>query len=142
MTAIHILNGPNLNLLGKRKISVYGSVSFEHYFQNELIPSFENTIQLYYYQSNHEGDLIDYLHRFGFDEVGFCFNPGAYAHTSIALADAIEAIKAPVIEVHISNIYTRELFRSRSYLSKAAVDQVIGKGLDGYRLGILRLLSI
>ena len=131
---ILILNGPNLNLLGKREPEVYGSRSFEDYFA-ELQLLFPD-IQLEYFQSNHEGALIDKLHESGFSADGIVFNAGAYTHTSIALADAIGAIPAPVIEVHISNVHHRESFRHHSYIAPKCVGSLVGLGLEGYRLAV------
>jgi 3-dehydroquinate dehydratase-2 len=137
---IHIVNGPNLNLLGKREVEIYGSKTFETYFE-ELKKNFPQTT-LHYYQSNHEGHLMDYLHQFGFDqESGIILNAGGLTHTSICLRDAIAAIECPTIEVHISNIYKRESFRWKSYLTDVCVAHFIGHGLDGYRMGIDYLLS-
>src|SRR5690349_23698848 len=112
---ILIINGPNLNLLGKREPAVYGNVSFEDYFVElqKLFPA----ITLEYFQSNHEGRLIDKLHEAGFSCDGIVLNGGAYSHTSVALADAVAAIKSPVVEVHISNVHARESYRHHSYLS-------------------------
>ncbi|MCY1369921.1 3-dehydroquinate dehydratase [compost metagenome] len=131
---ILILNGPNLNLLGVREKSVYGTESFESYFE-ELKEAFP-AMDLSYFQSNTEGVLIDKLHEVGFSYKGIVFNGGAYTHTSVALSDAIKAIEAPVIEVHISNVHAREAFRHHSYLSPAAAGIVVGFGTDGYRLAI------
>lgn len=131
---ISIVNGPNLNLLGTREKSIYGSQSFDSYFQSlkEVFPS----IDLQYFQSNHEGELIDYLHKVGFSHKGIVLNAGAYTHTSIALADAIAAIETPVVEVHISNIYARESFRHHSFLTKNCKGIISGFGLSGYKLAI------
>ena len=137
MLDIHIVNGPNLNLLGKREPEIYGSQTFETYFET-LKPLFPN-LHLHYYQSNHEGALIDYLHEHGFTAHGILLNAGAYTHTSIALADAILAIPAPVIEVHISNVHAREDFRHHSRIAAVCKGAIIGLGLDGYRLGIQHL---
>ena len=131
---ILILNGPNLNLLGKREPDVYGSRSFDDFF-TALEKDFPQ-IALEYYQSNHEGALIDKLHEAGFSVDGIVLNAGALTHTSIALADAIGAINAPVIEVHISNVYQREAFRHHSYLSAKCVGSIVGLGLEGYRLAV------
>jgi len=131
---ILILNGPNLNLLGKREPDVYGSRSFEDYFA-ELTVLFP-AIQLEYFQSNHEGDLIDKLHETGFSADGIVLNAGAYTHTSVALADAIGAINAPVIEVHISNVHKREPFRHHSFIAPKCAGAIVGLGLEGYRLAI------
>ncbi|MCL4107166.1 UNVERIFIED_CONTAM: hypothetical protein GTU68_032981 [Idotea baltica] len=127
---IHIINGPNLNLLGKREPGIYGSKSFDDYFK-ELTVQFPND-ELHYFQSNHEGALLDYLHLNGFNNCGFILNAGAYTHTSIALADAISGIKAPVVEVHISNVYKREAFRHHSYIKPVCAYTIVGKGLEGY----------
>jgi 3-dehydroquinate dehydratase II len=137
---ILIVNGPNLNLLGKREPEVYGHAGFEYYFES-LQKTYENTVELSYYQSNHEGALIDKLHEVGFSFDGIILNAGAYTHTSIALADAIRAINTPVVEVHISNTHAREAFRHHSYLSAAAMGVILGFGLDSYRLGIESLLK-
>ncbi len=134
MTKILIINGPNLNLLGKREPEVYGTLTFEAYF--ETLKSKYTDFQLEYYQSNVEGLLIDKIHEVGFSFDGIIINAGAYTHTSIAIADAIRAVKAPVIEVHISNVYTREEFRHHSYLSAACKACVVGFGLDSYRLAL------
>lgn len=132
MKKILILNGPNLNLLGKRQPEIYGSQTFEEYF-DYLEAKYENKdIQLYYYQSNHEGTLIDKLQEVGFSWDGIIFNAGGYTHTSIALADAVIAISTPVVEVHISNIYEREEFRRHSFLKNVCVKTIVGKGLKGY----------
>lgn len=134
MKKIIIINGPNLNLLGKREPEIYGSLTFETYFESlkAKFPEFE----LFYFQSNVEGLLIDKIHETGFSYDGIIINAGAYTHTSIAIADAIRAVKTPVIEVHISNVYTREEFRHHSYLSAACKACVIGFGMDSYRLAL------
>ncbi len=134
MKRILIINGPNLNLLGKREPEVYGTLTFEAYF--ETLKSKFTDFQLEYYQSNVEGLLIDKIHEVGFSFDGIIINAGAYTHTSIAIADAIRAIKTPVIEVHISNVYSREEFRHHSYLSAACKACVVGFGLDSYRLAL------
>jgi 3-dehydroquinate dehydratase II len=134
MKRILIINGPNLNLLGKREPEVYGTLTFEAYF--ETLKSKFPDFQLEYYQSNVEGLLIDKIHEVGFSFDGIIINAGAYTHTSIAIADAIRAIKTPVIEVHISNVYSREEFRHHSYLSAACKACVVGFGLDSYRLAL------
>lgn len=131
---ILIINGPNLNLLGRREPSVYGSKSFEEYAA-ELDLMFPE-IEIGYFQTNHEGAIIDKLHEVGFEAVGIVLNPGAYTHTSIAIRDAVAAIEAPVVEVHISDIYTREPFRWHSYLDGVCAHRITGKGLDGYRMAI------
>ena len=131
---IHIINGPNLNLLGRREPDIYGSQTFEAFF-GQLQSAFLG-IELVYFQSNHEGVLLDYLHDIGFSADGIVLNAGALTHTSIALADAIGAITAPVIEVHISNVHKREAFRHHSYLTPKCVGCIVGLGLDGYRLAV------
>lgn len=136
---ISIVNGPNLNLLGVREKSIYGSQSFESYFE-ELKQAFPS-VDLQYFQSNHEGELLDYLHKIGFSYKGVVLNAGAFTHTSVALADAIAAIETPVVEVHISNIYAREAFRHHSYLTKNCAGIISGLGLAGYKLGVQYLLD-
>lgn len=135
---ILILNGPNLNLLGRREPEVYGSTTFEDYLAT-LRTQFPD-VELSYFQSNHEGALLDKLHEMGFSCDGIVLNAGAYTHTSIALADAIGAISAPVIEVHISNVHRREAFRHHSFLSAKAAGVIVGLGLRGYELAIRALL--
>jgi 3-dehydroquinate dehydratase-2 len=134
-----ILNGPNLNLLGKREPEVYGHTSFEQYLE-ELKKEFQE-IELTYFQSNVEGELINKLHEVGFSADGIIFNPGAYTHTSVAIGDAVAGIKTPVIEVHISNIFAREEFRHISYVAPKAIGSICGLGLDGYRLAIEAFLK-
>lgn len=134
MKKIAIINGPNLNLLEKREPTIYGNISFETYFE-ELNTKFPN-FQLIYKQSNIEGELINYLHEFGFTCDGIIFNAGGYTHTSIALADAISAIDAKVIEVHISNTFARESFRHHSYLTPVCVGCIVGFGLKSYDLAL------
>ena len=137
MMKIQIINGPNINLLGKREPSIYGSESFESYLTRlkEQYPEAE----LDYYQSNIEGEMINKIHEIGFSYDGIILNAGAYTHTSIALQDAIRAITTPVIEVHISNVHTREEFRHKSMISCACLGVIFG--LDSYRLGIEALLQ-
>lgn len=132
-----IINGANLNLLGKREPSIYGNQSFEDYFEI-LQKDVEEKIELHYFQSNHEGEIIDKLHELGFDEniVGIVLNAGAFTHTSVAIGDAISSISTPVIEVHISNTFAREKFRHKSYLSKNCIGVIVGFGMESYRLGI------
>ena len=136
---IQIINGPNINLLGKREPSIYGSQSFEDYLE-ELKARYPN-VTFEYYQSNVEGEMINKIHEVGFDFDGIILNAGAYTHTSIALQDAIRAIKSPVIEVHISNVHKREEFRHKSMISCACVGVICGFGLDSYRLAIEAMLS-
>ena len=136
---IVIINGPNLNLLGKREPNVYGNISFEAYF-GQLQSTF-SSIELVYFQSNIEGELIDALQLHGFDSAGIIINPGGYTHTSVAIGDAIAAITAPVIEVHISNIHAREDFRKISHVSAKAVGTIAGLGLSGYTLAINWLMN-
>ena len=135
---IHIINGPNLNLVGKREPEVYGNRSLDQYLQ-ELAAQFpQHTIDVY--QSNIEGEIVDRLQAVGFDDCGIVLNAGGYTHTSVAIADAVAAITAPVIEVHISNIYAREPFRHKSLLSPVSKGIIAGFGLDSYRLALLSLL--
>lgn len=131
---IQIINGPNLNLLGKREPGVYGATSFEDYLK-ELHALYPN-LTLDYYQSNVEGELINKIHEVGFDYDGIILNAGAYTHTSVALQDAIRAVKTPVIEVHISNVHKREEFRHKSMISSACVGVICGFGMDSYRLAV------
>lgn len=131
---LHLINGPNLNLLGLREPHIYGNTSFIAYFE-DLKRRF-STHELHYFQSNHEGELLDYLHRVGFEADGIVLNAAAYTHTSVALRDAILAIKTPVIEVHISNIFARETFRHTSLLAPVCVGSISGLGLQGYELAI------
>jgi 3-dehydroquinate dehydratase-2 len=129
-----IVNGPNLNLLGKREPEVYGHTSFEDFFV-ELKNKFPQ-VQFDYFQSNIEGELINKLHEVGFSFDGIIFNPGGYTHTSVAIGDAVAGIKSPVIEVHLSNIFAREEFRHISYVAPKAIGSICGLGLDGYRLAV------
>jgi 3-dehydroquinate dehydratase II len=136
---IQIINGPNLNLLGVREEDIYGSRDFENYFE-ELKQRFPKT-ELHYFQSNIEGELINKIHEVGFSFNGIILNAGAYTHTSIAIHDAIGAIKTPVVEVHISNIYAREEFRHKSIISSKCKGLISGLGLEGYSLAIAYLLK-
>jgi 3-dehydroquinate dehydratase-2 len=136
---IAIINGPNLNLLGKREPSIYGNQSFEQYF-GELQKLFPQ-VTFSYFQSNIEGELINEIQRVGFDFNGIVMNPGGYTHTSVAIGDAIAAIKAPLVEVHISNVHAREEFRKLSHLSAKAAGSIIGLGLKGYELAVRWLLD-
>jgi len=131
---IIIINGPNLNLLGKREPSIYGNQTFEDYF-NSLKNQFKN-IELSYYQSNIEGKLIDKIQEVGFEFDGIIINAGAYTHTSIAIADAIASITTPVVEVHISNTFARESFRHKSFLSKVCKGIIVGFGMDSYKMAL------
>jgi len=135
---ILIINGPNLNLLGKREKSVYGEQSFEDYFE-ELKYRY-SSIDLEYYQSNVEGEIIDKIQEFGYSCDGILLNAGGYTHTSVAISDAIAAIDSPVIEIHISNIFAREEYRHVSLLSKNCIGIISGFGLSSYRLGLESLL--
>ncbi|WP_321286039.1 type II 3-dehydroquinate dehydratase [uncultured Sunxiuqinia sp.] len=136
---ILLINGPNLNLLGKREKNIYGNSSFEDYFK-QLQSQFTQH-ELTYYQSNVEGELINKIHEVGFDYDGVVFNAGAYTHTSVAIRDAISGIQTPVVEVHISNILTREKFRHESIIGPACKGSIMGFGLDSYRLGIESFLQ-
>jgi len=133
-----IINGPNLNLLGKREPEVYGSTTFEDYF-GQLQNKFD-TIQLEYHQSNIEGELIDKIQEVGFSYDGIIINAGAYTHTSIGIGDAIKAVEAPVVEVHISNTFNREDFRHISHISPGAKGVILGFGLSSYDLAIQSFL--
>ena len=137
---IQIINGPNLNLLGKREPEVYGSQSFDAYLT--LLEKKFSPIQLNYFQSNIEGEIIDKIHETGFDYDGIILNAGAYTHTSIAIGDAIKAISAPVIEVHISNVYAREEFRHVSHISSSCKGIICGFGMNSYSLAVSALIEI
>jgi len=136
---LQIINGPNLNLLGKREPETYGKQSFEEYYT--LLKSRFQDIELHYYQSNVEGELINKLHEVGFTFDGIILNAGAYTHTSVAIHDAIAAIKTPVIEVHISNVYAREEFRHKSLITSKCIGLITGFGMDGYAMGIQHLVG-
>ena len=131
---IAIINGPNLNLLGKREPAIYGDQSFEKFLE-ELKRKYPQ-VTFSYYQSNIEGELVNEIQRAGFEADGIVINPAAYTHTSVAIGDAIAAIKAPVIEVHISNVHAREEFRKLSHVSTKAAGSIIGLGLKGYELAV------
>lgn len=135
---IIIINGPNLNLLGKREPEVYGSTTFEEYF--DILKKKYAIVELFYFQSNIEGELLNKLHEIGFEYDGIILNAGAYTHTSIAIADAVKGIETPVIEVHISNVHAREEFRNKSYLAKSAKGVICGFGLQSYDLAIQSFL--
>lgn len=138
MRVVHIINGPNLNMLGAREPEIYGETAFEDYLERlrDLFPS----VEIVYFQSNHEGDIIDYLQQ---DEVrhafGVVINAGAFAHYSYAIADALRMVDAPLIEVHISNTFAREEFRRRDLVAPLCEGVVMGLGLDGYRLALANL---
>ncbi len=131
---INIINGPNLNLLGKREPEIYGSETFVSFFErlSKLYPQ----LDLNYFQSNSEGAIIDKLHDIGFSSDGIILNAGAYSHTSLAIADAIKAIPSPVVEVHISNVFARESYRHHSWLSANCAGVIVGCGMEGYQLAI------
>ncbi len=131
---IQIINGPNINLLGKREPGIYGATSFEDYYKTlcERYPD----IEFHYYQSNVEGEMINKIHEVGFDYDGIVLNAGAYTHTSVALQDALRAVTVPTIEVHISNVHKREEFRHKSFISCACLGVICGFGLDSYRLAV------
>jgi 3-dehydroquinate dehydratase-2 len=135
MKKIIIINGPNLNLLGKRETDIYGDITFEEFF-DDLKDIYSGEVQLSYYQSNIEGELIDKLQEVGFSYDGILLNAGGYTHTSVAIRDAIAAIKTPVIEVHISNIYAREEFRQNSLISAVCKGIISGFGLESYVLAL------
>jgi 3-dehydroquinate dehydratase-2 len=131
---IAIINGPNLNLLGKREPELYGTVSFDA-FMTSLSERYAD-ITLTYFQSNVEGELINEIQRAGFSCDGIILNPGGYTHTSVAIGDAVAAIKAPVVEVHITNVHAREEFRRHSFVSPHAAGTICGLGLEGYSLAL------
>ena len=138
---IQIINGPNLNLLGTREKEVYGEISFEEYLK--LLHEHFQDMQIDYYQSNVEGEIINKIHEVGFQYDGIILNAGGYTHTSVAIADAIKAVKSPVIEVHISNVFAREEYRHNSLIAPNCLGSISGFGLDSYRLAIesLRVLN-
>jgi 3-dehydroquinate dehydratase-2 len=137
---IAIINGPNLNLLGKRETDIYGNMPFENFFE-QLKGKFP-AINFTYYQSNVEGELVTELQKVGFDHDGIVLNPAGYTHTSVAIGDAIAAIKAPVVEVHISNVHAREDFRKLSHVSGKVAGTIFGLGLKGYELAVEYLVSL
>lgn len=136
---IQVINGPNLNLLGKREPEIYGSESFESFF-SQLQAKYPE-VQLSYFQSNVEGELINKIQEVGFSLDGIILNAGGYTHTSVALSDAVAAITTPTVEVHISNLYKREEFRHKSILSKSCVGMIAGLGLTGYALAVQYFLT-
>ena len=138
MKKIQIINGPNLNLLGKREPGIYGNEGFESYL--ETLRQRYPDVQIDYMQSNPEGDLIDCIHRVGFEYDGIVINAGAYTHTSVALLDALKAVTTPAVEVHISNVHKREEFRHHSMISAGCQGVICGFGLDSYRLAIEALI--
>ncbi len=136
---IYIINGPNLNLLGKRETSIYGIITFDDYL-SQLKSEFQQ-LQIDYYQSNVEGEIINKLHEVGFSYDGIILNAGGYTHTSVAIADAVAAIKTSVIEVHISNIFSREDYRHVSLIAPNTKGSIIGFGMDSYRLAMMGLVE-
>ncbi|WP_179346638.1 type II 3-dehydroquinate dehydratase [Winogradskyella ursingii] len=134
MKKIIIINGPNLNLLGKRETNIYGTLTFMEFF-NSIIKKFDN-VELVHFQSNIEGELIDKLQEVGFSYDGIILNAAAYTHTSVGIGDAVKAIETPVVEVHISNTFSREDFRHKSYISPNAKGVIVGFGLQSYELAI------
>lgn len=136
---ILIINGPNLNLLGRREPMIYGNLTFDEFMEG-LVKKYAD-IELEYYQSNIEGEIIDKLHETGFDYNGIIINAGAYTHTSVAIGDAVNAIETPVIEVHISNVYSREDYRHVSYIAPNARGVIAGFGLQSYELALESLLE-
>ena len=135
-----IIKEPNINLLGKREPGIYGAESFESYL--EKLRTAYPDLEIDYYQSNIEGEMIDKIHEVGFEDTGIILNAGAYTHTSIALQDAIRAVTAPVVEVHISNVHKREEFRHKSMISCACLGVICGFGLDSYRLAVEALCTV
>jgi 3-dehydroquinate dehydratase II len=142
MKKIGIINGPNLNLLGKREPHLYGTICFEDYLDKLKKEELFSGLKITYYQSNHEGGLIDVLHTIGFDQDGIIINAGAYSHTSVAIADAIRAVTSPAIEVHLTNIYAREGFRCNSFIAPVCIGSISGFGLFSYKLALLSLVSL
>ncbi|GIM54172.1 type II 3-dehydroquinate dehydratase [Capnocytophaga cynodegmi] len=136
---IAIINGPNLNLLGKREPEIYGNQTFEQFFYN--LQKKYPKVELIYFQSNIEGEIINKIHEIGFDFDGIILNAGAYTHTSIAIADAIKSVQSPVIEVHISNTFARETFRHQSYISPVSSGIILGFGMKSYELALLSFLK-
>lgn len=136
---IAIINGPNLNLLGKREPGIYGNTSFEDYLE-KLKKDFPE-VTFSYFQSNVEGEIVNYLHQTGFEYDGILLNAGGYTHTSVAIRDAIAGIKTPVIEIHISNVFSREEFRHTSFIAPVCVGSISGLGLRGYALGVLYFIE-
>ncbi len=136
---IIIINGPNLNLLGKREPSIYGNTDFDTYYKGLTVKY--TSLELHYYQSNVEGELINKLHEVGFTYDGIILNAGGYTHTSVAIGDAVAGIKTPVIEVHISNVYAREEYRHTSLIAKHCKGVIAGLGLDVYRLAVEHLIA-
>lgn len=137
---IQIINGPNLNLLGKREPELYGGATFEDYLES-LKKSFPD-FSFNYYQSNIEGEIINKIHETGFSYDGIIINPGGYTHTSVSIADAVASVKTPVVEVHITNVAAREEFRHKSLVGRYCAGSIIGFGLDGYRLAVEALIEI
>ena len=137
---ISIINGPNLNLLGKRETDIYGNIPFDQFM--DRIRSRYPQIEFSYFQSNVEGELINELQRVGYDCDGIVLNPAGYTHTSVAIGDAVAAIKAPVVEVHVSNVHAREDFRKLSHVSGKSAGSIFGLGLKGYELAIEYILSL
>lgn len=136
---IKIINGPNLNLLGTRETTIYGTTTFDSFF--EMLQKKYPGVELSYYQSNIEGELIDCLQEAGFSYDGIVLNAGAYTHTSVGIGDTVKAIDCPVVEVHISNTFSREDFRHKSYISAGAKGVIVGFGLESYQLAIESYLS-
>ena len=137
---IIIINGPNLNLLGKRETNVYGTNSFEDYF--ESLQHRYSTIDFFYFQSNIEGEIIDKLHEVGFNYDGIILNAAAYTHTSVGIGDAVKGIETPVVEVHISNVHAREEFRHQSFIAANAKGVIVGFGLKSYELAVQSFLEL
>jgi 3-dehydroquinate dehydratase-2 len=137
---IQIINGPNLNLLGKREPEKYGKLSFEKWL--EFLKSTYKDVEFDYFQSNVEGEIINKIHESGFTCDGIIMNPGGYTHTSVSIADAVASVKSPVIEVHITNIAAREEFRHISLIGRYCAGSILGLGLDGYRLAVEAIIGI
>ena len=140
MWRIHVVNGPNLNLLGEREPGVYGSQSIRDLFRRLRAKAASLNCSLSFFQSNHEGEIIDYLHDHRVEMDGLIINPGGLTHTSVALRDALAAVARPAVEVHISDISKRETFRRHSYIRDVCIDQLTGLGIDGYELALEKLV--
>ena len=139
---IFVINGPNLNMLGIREPNHYGTMTYTQLLENIKTHCYQNSIEVEFYQSNHEGDLVDFIQKAYFEKAdGIVINPGAYTHTSIAILDAVKSTKLPTVEVHISNLAQREEFRKISYIRLACIDSVIGMGTNGYNIAIDKLIA-
>ena len=137
---IQIINGPNLNLLGKREVDIYGYQNFKDYYE-KLLDEYQE-INLHFFQSNIEGEIVDKIHETGFTFQGIIINPAAYSHTSVAIADAIASVEVRVIEVHISNIFSRETYRKKTLTAEKCTGFIAGFGLESYRMALEYLIRV